>query len=160
MSKFNETRKADRAKMAIIVAGMAREYGAAALVSPEGSGLFPNRVTVDIEAARGLRVSVKFDGEKGRPNTYILSWNISGHSDARLSDRFARLGSVNQHHFRKATYVAHGFDALCLALEFGLELARNGAAFDAEREARAIAMEGTAAENVARWGTYFEGVAA
>lgn len=158
---LTERRKADRAKMAQEIADLAPTMGANAVINPEGySAVAPRRVTVAIRAARGLRVDIDFDGETSIPDRHIVSWCIATDSDARLSDKFARYGSINPYHFGKATCFADGFDALCLAVEYGLECARDGSAFDAEREAAAIAKDGTAAEREARWAAYFGGRAA
>lgn len=157
---LTERRKADRSKMADALASLARAQGATVAVEPEGSCAYrPHRIVVRVEAARGLRVAIDFDGKSCQPDVHVMSWNFDLSSDARLSDRFARLGSINEYHHRKATYVAHGFEALCFALEFGLTLARDGTAFDVDREAAAIAKDGTAAEQNARWQPYFDSVA-
>lgn len=161
MTALTERRKADRLKMALELVALATSLGATAAIEPEGSITYaPYRIVVRITAARGLRIAVDFDGKSCQPDVHVMSWHFDLNCDTCLSDRFGLLGTINLYHFRKATYVAHGFDALCLGLEYGLELARDGTAFDSVREASSIAENGTAAERNARWKTYFDSVIA
>ena len=112
---------------------------------------------VYIDGPRGLRVSIDFDGRSPQPDVYVISWNISTDSDAKFANGFAE--SINPHHWSKATDLAYGFDQLSYIVRNRLRQAENGCAFDAEREARYIAANGTAAERKARWAAYFEKVA-
>lgn len=159
MNALTERRKSDRAKMADAVADIAREYGATATIEPEGSNsISPRRVMVRIEAQRGLCLNLDFDGQSCQPDIHVLSWHFNHDTDACLSDRFASFGSLNRFHFRKATHVAYGYTNLIAMLEHCLDLAQGGEAFDLDREAAAIAADGTAAERNARWNAYFDSV--
>lgn len=161
MTRFTERRKSDRAKMADAVAEIAREYGATATIEPEGSNdICPRRVMIRIEAQRGLCLNLDFDGKSCQPDVYVLSWHFNHDTDACFSDRFASFGSLNRFHFRKATHVAYGYTALIATLERCLDLAQGGEAFDPDREAAAIRIDGTAKERNARWNAYFSSLKA
>jgi hypothetical protein len=161
MKELTERRKADRAKMATIIAEIAREYGATAEIKPEGSTSYrQRRIMVKIVAQRGLCLNLDFDGQSVQPDIHVMSWHFNTDTDTCLSDKFGVLGSINPYHFRKATYIGEGFKDLCFALRYGLELAQNGEAFDEDREVAAIAKDGTAAERAARWNAYFDSMRA
>lgn len=121
-------------------------------------------IVVSIRAARGLCLNVDFDGDSSqqRGGIWVLSWHMSTDTDARLADSFG--GDVNPHHYRKATYIARGFEGLFGVLgmvELGLCKARDGDAFSAERERRMIEKSGeTAAQASERWAKYREDFAA
>lgn len=154
-----ERRKADRAKMAQELADLAIECGASARIEeawPGGSD--PRCTMVYIDGPRGLRVSIDFDGRSAQPDVYVISWNISTDSDAKFANGFAE--SINPYHWSKATDLAYGFDQLAHIVRKRLKAAADGPAFDAEREARYVAANGTAAERGARWAAYFDGRAA
>ena len=123
--QYSERRAADREKMAQIIEGIVQECGA---ISFREDAIGPHELWVKVEAARGLRVTVDFDGDSPQPDTYVLSWYMHYDSDARLNPS-AFGGDVHKLHGHKATYVAHGFDDLCQQLAKGLRLAASGEAF-------------------------------
>lgn len=127
-STLSETRAADRKKMAAAIEQLVLECGSTFTRSEGGSYPGPHCVNINVSAPEGLNVRVSFDGKSWQPNVYVLSWNM-GLDATRLlnSDTFG--GSVNQHHFCKATYVAHGFDDLCRQLRSGLLMAKDGSAY-------------------------------
>jgi len=143
---LTERKKADRAQMATAVAMLAASLGANVEIEPEGSNsIAPRRVVVRMRAARGLCLTVDFDGDSTQPDTHILSWHMATDVDTCLASAFCRVGDVSAYHFRKATSVAEGFDDLCDVLRRGLEIAASGEAFSDEREAAAIAERGETA---------------
>lgn len=150
MAELTMTRKADRAKMAVIIADLARSLGAEAVIHPDDpNGLYDGRLTrVAVTAARGLKVSVDFNGKSWQPDIYVLSWHMDLDTDACLDDSF---GNINPFHFRKATYTADGFEHLKEQLSRGLRKAADGSAFNAEREAASIAKDGTWQERKERF---------
>lgn len=128
---LTERRKADRQKMADRVHAIAAHHGATVTRENEGECfLGPRAVLITIEAARGLRVGIDFDGASPQPDVHVLAWHIAPGSDARLSPRF---GNINPYHQRKCTTVAYGIDALCRELADKLTMARDGSAFDIEQ---------------------------
>lgn len=146
MTALTERKKADRAQMATAVAMLAASLGAAVEIEREGeNSICPRRVMVGIRAARGLCVSVDFDGQSCQPDVHVISWHMSTDCDTCFADTFERAAGLNRYHFRKATAVAYDFDALLVSLAAGLELAQSGAAFDDAREAAAIAKRGETA---------------
>lgn len=151
------SRAADRAKMAERLATLARSLGAEATI--EAAPLSERGVVVRIVAARGLCLNVDFDGDsrQQREGVWVLSWHMGLKTDACLADSFG--GNVNPHHHRKATYIGRGFEGLGGVLgqaELGLCKARDGDAFSAEREARAIAKDGTWQARQARFDSYID----
>lgn len=150
MPALSVSRARDRAIMAQRVADLAQSLGATAEIEPMGD----RELWVKIRAARGLCLTVDFDGDsrQQREGVWVLSWHIATDSDACLDDSFG--GSVNPHHFSKATYIGRGFDGLFGLLgqvELGLCKARDGDAFNAEREAAQVAKNGSAADRAAYW---------
>ncbi|MDO8414830.1 MAG: hypothetical protein Q7S87_01315 [Agitococcus sp.] len=93
----------------------------------------PREISLDVATPDGLQVCVEFDGRSLQPNIYVLSWHMDFKSSKRLNpDTFG--GNVNTCHFKKATYVAYGFEDLCDQFTFGLLLAKDGRAFLPEVE--------------------------
>ncbi|TPI86406.1 hypothetical protein [Mesorhizobium sp. B2-8-9] len=155
---LTEKRKADRLQMAAEMEKLIVANGAT-FERVEGGTLFPGprAIHLNIKAARGLQLLIDLDGDSVQPDIHVLSWHFSGDTDACFADAFSgRFGTLNNYHWRKATYIAEGFQALCLAVEYGLTLARDGRAFDAAREAVHIAENGTAAERKKRWDIWRE----
>lgn len=149
---LTEKRKADREKMAAAIIALATECGATAAIDPDWPG--ERAIMIRIQAARGLRLYIDFDGDSSQPDVYVLSWHMSTDVDTCFADAFSRGGRVplNSIHWRKATDVAYGFDALLTALRASLLQAQSGEAFSPEREAAAIAKAGeTAAQRNARY---------
>lgn len=114
--------------MAEAVVALAAQYGCKVQQQQGGSYPGPRCIKVDIEAPGGLCVSVEFDGHSVQPDTHVLSWHMALGSEAKL-DPQTFGGSVNPHHFRKATYVAEGFRDLMFKLEAGLALCQDGSAY-------------------------------
>ncbi|MBL4870532.1 MAG: hypothetical protein JKX72_06225 [Robiginitomaculum sp.] len=153
MKTLTETRKADRLKMAIELERLALTLGAKVTRHEEGQYALGKRcIYVMIEAARGMNVTITFDGESWQHNTHVLSWHIKD-SDARFSWVFQ---SVNNYHYAKATDIAEGFEALCAVIENRLTQAADGRAFCLDREAEQIAKHGTNAEQNAKWAKWRE----
>ncbi len=164
MSNLTETRKADRAKMAAILAQAVTAAGAvSAEIKPEDpSSVYDKRRTrVEIVCARGLLLTVTFRGDspQSRPNIFVLSWHTDLDSDARLADVFGYDG-VNPYHFSKATQIAEGLDDLVAKVTRIVAMAADGSAFSPEREAAMIAKDGTAAQRRARFQRWADDVAA
>ncbi len=150
---YTEKRKADRAKMAAELIEVATKAGATAAIDTEWPS--ERAVMIRIVAACGLQLNIDFDGDSPQPDTHVLSWHISRDFDTCLADAFSRVGSVSTVHFHKATSIADGFDDLCRIVTNGLTLAADGTAFDAAREATAIAKAGeTAATRNARYAAW------
>lgn len=148
---LTEARKGDRAKMAAIVQALAVECGAAATIAPH---IYSARaISVRIEAARGVRLSVDFRGDtpQTRHDIYVLSWHMELDTDARFSNAF---GNINTFHFRKSTDIADSFGQLQSILRHRLGQIASGEAFDAAREAAGIAKDGTWQERKARFAAY------
>lgn len=128
MRPLSERRAADRETMARRAAELVTQCGATFERTEGAPHPGARAISLYVKAARGLCVRLEFDGDSIQPDTHVLSWHVGLESDARLSNaRFG--GNVNPHHMQKATYIAHGFDALCERVRFGLELARSGEAF-------------------------------
>ncbi|HDZ74085.1 MAG TPA: hypothetical protein ENH55_15270 [Aurantimonas coralicida] len=149
---LTEKRKSDRAVMASRLAASAESFGAQVTIEPEGSSsISPREVFVSIRGARGLSVTIDFDGRSVQPDIHVVAWHMALDSDACLSDRF---GNVNPVHFHKSTAVAEGFDALLAVIARGLIMARDGTAFCPKREAQQVAKNGTAADRAARFAVW------
>jgi hypothetical protein len=127
---LTENKKVDRTKMAKDMEAIITVAGAT-FEREDGNSIEPQCIRLNVRAAHGLRVSVEFDGQSCQPNVYVLSWNIS-HTDARLSHAFP---NVNPVHYQKSTDVCYGFEHLCFVMKRRLEVAANGTAFSAERQA-------------------------
>jgi hypothetical protein len=99
-------------------------------------------IVLDIEAARGLRVSVALDGDRKSgcdPDVHLLSWHFAtGQRAARLNPATLAC-SVHPHHFGKATDVARGFEELCRKLECTLRRAQDGTAFQEPHQEALVA---------------------
>ena len=133
---LTERRKADRAKMAAQVAGLAAEHGIAARIV-SGEHQRPRAMFVNLEGPHGLRLTVAFDGSNPQreADTYVLSWH-GVERGWRLDPH--RFGRVNPYHGHKATDVAHGFGALLAMLGRRFETIAGGTAY--------IAAPGTSSE--------------
>lgn len=123
---LTETRKADRAEMARQLVALVQSKGVPCVLE-DPSIWGPRAIMVTIEAPRGLRLSVDFDGGSTQPDTYVLSWHMKHGSTAKLRGNFAP--SVNTYHFRKATDIAHGFDNLLEIIAQRLDATLDGSAF-------------------------------
>jgi len=126
--ELSERRAADRKKMAALLEQVITECGATFERREGGQFPGPRNIRLEVSAAQGLQVAVNLNGDSRRPGTYLLSWNMEIGATAELNDATFG-GSVNPHHRHKASYVAHGFDDLCVQLKRGLDLAASGEAF-------------------------------
>lgn len=127
-SNLNESNKGDRTTMANLIAALVVKQGAKFEWASAEDGCGPREISLNVTAPGGLQVRVEFDGDSPQPNVYVLSWHIAFDSPRKLNvDTFG--GDVNSCHFKKATYVARGFDDLCAQLTKGLSLAKSGEAF-------------------------------
>ena len=123
---YTETRKSDRAEMVRQLVELVQSKDVECKVeSPSIWG--PRAVQVEIKAPRGLRLSVDFDGDSNQPDIHVLSWHFKHGGTAKLQTTFAP--SVNTCHFRKATDIAYGFDALLNIIALRLDSAISGEAF-------------------------------
>lgn len=123
-SGLTERRYPDRVKMAELLEEIARKHGA---TTERHINVWSDRcISVCIKAPGGLRVSVDLDGASTQPDVHVIPWNIALTSDATLEPSF---GSVNPHHFQKATHVAYGWEALAAEIERGLVAAADGSAY-------------------------------
>lgn len=121
---LTERRAADRAKMAEQVIALVRRHGFAAYVDEEMT--LDRELWVRIKTARGLSLTLDFDGASTQPDTYVLSWH--GVEDPhKLSSGFAP--SVNQYHWHKATDICEGFESLMDTLDRRLTSIASGEAF-------------------------------
>lgn len=131
MSVLRAARAKDREFMAKAVEAIAAEFG----VECKRNEVLTSRraIYLEIKAQRGLEIGIGFDGDSGqdRDGLFCLPWCIWGDGDARLSYEFGRVAGaeVNPNHRRKCTAFAGGFADLCAKLRAGLELARDGGAF-------------------------------
>jgi hypothetical protein len=125
---LTERRAADRTEMANGIAALVTECGATYDRLEGGAYPGPRAIQLYVQAARGLRVRVEFDGDSAQPDTHVLSWHMAVDADGELNDATFG-GDVNRFHRQKATYIAFGFEELCNRLRFGLELAASGKAF-------------------------------
>lgn len=147
---LTESKKADRVKMAKAVEALCNQYSAT--FKREDS---EREIDMEIVTHRGLAVRIDLNG-KGN-NVFCMPWHFNRTSDACMSEAFgdAMNSKVNQFHFHKCTAFAYSWGALMLMLERGLAMAKDGTAFDAQREALSISKNGTAAQQNAKWATYF-----
>lgn len=132
--RLTETRKADRAKMAIEIELLAERMG---WESDRCEYMPPGDIRVNMCGPKGLSVSIEFERRTTQVNLFCMPWHFasSGDRDAKLSDNFGRVqGSPfdNYHHRRKCTAFAAGIEELLTKLERAMELANNGEAFEKE----------------------------
>ena len=121
-------RQADRIFMAAALVKLVNECGASCQVNPLDSYPGDREKKVVIDTPAGLQLTVEFDGDSSHPNVFVLSWHMHWQAEDHLNNATFG-GNVNCHHFRKATYVAHGFDDLCSQLRKGLTMAIDRTAF-------------------------------
>jgi len=153
MPILTERKKSDREKMSAILAALVAQHGGTAEIENAPFGrIAPQSIMVRVSTPRGLECAFEFDGESSQPDTYVNAWNMSTDCDTCLSNSFP--GSVNNFHFRKSTTVCEGFDALCAHVVKVLDMAADGSAFDARREAAKIAADGTWQERKAHFTAY------
>jgi len=156
MNGLTERRKADRKKMATdlfetVVAYPLKEI----TLTEEGRDeAYPRAWILAIKTHNGLACRFEFDGESCQPDVFVNAWHMVLDTDARLSDRFP--GSVNQAHFRKSTTVCDGFSALKSHVVAVLEGDKAGWIYDSEREAAAVAKDGSWQERKARFDAWSE----
>lgn len=145
---LTERRKADRAKMVEGVRALAEELGIAATIRDRPyEDMFPQRVDCQISHARGLCLTVDFDGKSCQPDVHVLSWHMDwrvgredGPPDVWLEPAYWGRDRLNTHHFHKATDVAHGYAALLTLLRGRFEALNDGRAYaDAHPGRRAAA---------------------
>jgi hypothetical protein len=125
-------RKADRAKMANILANALREAGAAVTIGPEDSeSAFYRRCTrvwISVEHDNDrAEVMVNFDGSSSQPDVHVCTWNT-----ARGSCFSWCMGNINPHHFGKVNVVCYGFEDLVQSLRSDVVKLASGAGFSAE----------------------------
>jgi hypothetical protein len=131
--KLTVTRAQDREAMARIV----REIFAAAPdcnVETRPGYLGERSIAVEFRHARGLAVTVEFDGDShlDRAGEFCMAWHISGAfvddvyvpAEAQISDAFgaAMRSTVNPYHHRKCTAFGEGFDDLCSKLRTAISM--------------------------------------
>lgn len=127
---YSERRKADRAAMVEIVRELAVSEGAEATIEDRPFGdIEPRTIVCRIRAARGLCLTVDLNGDSSQPDVYVLSWHVDYKAPDEVKLSRAYWPSLNTCHFRKATDIAEGFDALCDVLRRRLADIREGKAF-------------------------------
>jgi hypothetical protein len=125
---FSERRAADRKKMATAIEQLVVECGSTFTREEGGAYPGPHVININITSPGGLELTVDFDGKSPQPNVHVLSWHMGFKANKRLNNA-TFCGDVNQAHFRKATYVARGFDDLCVQLRAGLLMCKDGTAY-------------------------------
>lgn len=131
MSKtLSVKRQPDRLKMALALTALAESLGCTVERKEGGSYPGPRCIQLALQAPGGLCVTVSLDGDSWQPDTYVLSWHMALDSKNKLAP-YPFGGSVNPHHFCKATNVAHGYESLQEQLQRGLVMARDGSAYQA-----------------------------
>ena len=127
ISSLTEKRKADRLAMAQAVGDLARSFNCTVERTEDGVGR-KHKIRLEIEAGRGLCLSVEFDVDSCQPDIYVVPWYTTGKT--KLALNFEQVGGeVNPHHFGKCTAVNYGWEQLFSSLKLGLEMARTGSAF-------------------------------
>lgn len=126
---LTERRKADREKMADYFEGnwiAAPGFTCNRLRSAPG---WPGErcITLLLKGPRSILLSLDFDGDSAQPDTHVLSWHIASDSEAKFSTRFAH--STNLYHYRKATDVVRGFEALKDLMSQRISFLQSGEAF-------------------------------
>lgn len=157
MTALSQLRASDRIAMAADTQALALALGASAVIRP--GYLNKRELCVDIAGARGLSVTVSFNGNtpQSEPDIWVLSWHIDSRADPgqpAIADRFAPNYGVNRHQFQKATHVVRGYATLLAQIERSLKMLANGTAFDTEREAALVLKHGTQADEQARFAAY------
>ena len=120
MAALSQRRKADRLAMATGIARIAQKYGASCDYEGDGTEL-----NISAVHPSGLAVSLWLRSKSSQPDVHVIPWHMR-FGEKRLSPSF---GDVNPHHFRKATHVQHGWDALAAEIERGFAAAADGSAF-------------------------------
>lgn len=158
-ARLSERKKADRARMATMLAEIVTNAGGNATIEEQPYGdMCPRMIMVRIAAPGGARVNVDFDGESCQPDVFLLSWHIDTNSDDRFNPAYWR--SINEIHHSKATVIANGFSRLCQFIAQDVAACVDGRAYSEELKARHIAKEGTAAERNARFASWRDELAA
>lgn len=122
--KLTERRKADRETMVVDVANAALRVPGVKVALNRDMGT--REVWTHIKGARGLSLTVVFDGDSSQPDVHVLSWH-GVEAPHKLSPSFAP--SVNNFHWHKATDIHEGFDGLCDLIVRRLRSAADGTAF-------------------------------
>lgn len=129
------TRGADRAKMVKLLTRLSQHYGAS--IEAHTSALNHLGITVHIHL-NGAYVMILLDGtsslHKGKHRsdggTFLGHWNIDRGCGKRYSRYFGTLaGSVNEHHWQKATTAVQSFGNFVLYLAIALGSVQDGTAF-------------------------------
>lgn len=118
---LSERRKADRIAMANGIKEIAIKHGAICEVDE-----VPDEIHITATHPGGLQLTFWLERKSCQPDVHVIPWHINYESDARLSPAF---GSVNPHHFRKATHVAYGWKALATEIDRGFAAAADGSAY-------------------------------
>lgn len=135
MMKLTERRKADREKMAALLIAAIIEAGGEAAIDdtwPDDRG---RELMVRIAAPGGAYVSVLFYGATSQPDCHVATWNTP-----RAVFINPAMGSVNPHHYGKATRVEYGIERLAAKLARDVELFANGAGYLDHDDLRIVAM--------------------
>ena len=105
--KLTERKQRDRIRMAeLLVEAVNNAGGAAHAVE----SITSRDIRIKVTAPGGAYVEVEFDGDSPQPDVFVATWNIDReHRETRFCPSF---GQVNSFHGRKASRVAHGFEAL------------------------------------------------
>jgi hypothetical protein len=126
--ELSQNRTADRKLMAQKIAELAPQFEASADVSAS-----PTECSVKLTAKGGLTTTLTFRAKASRTDldTHVVSWVLPSSTGLFMDlDTFGRV-NVNPYHFRKATHVVEGFDALLNQVSFILAKAQTGEAYRA-----------------------------
>src|SRR5690554_3179774 len=83
LNALSMRRAKDRETMAKIIEAQLPKWGARCERVEDRDN---RTILLEIEGARGLRVTVELDGSMFEPDVHMLSWNIAADSDARLNN--------------------------------------------------------------------------
>lgn len=141
---LSERRKADRARMATLLAEAVTAAGATVTtidyethVYPDGSRPSRTRcIAVDIAAPGGATIGVRFSGDSPQPDVFVATWNTP-RGVFLNPDVF---WNCNQHHYGKSTVVCSGLDHLVATLERDVERFADGSGYLPHDDARIVAM--------------------
>lgn len=130
-------RKADRATMVAMVAGLCVERGIP--YETEDPWIYGDRsAAVRILPPDGPHLTIYFDGSQPRQHrdAHVLSWHVPLRNGRRIADTFCNPSSINRYHQHKATDLTHGFDNLMRLLADRLDKIGAGLATEPEPPAK------------------------
>lgn len=139
MTQLTERKKADREKMAAMLAEAVTTAGGQATIDLDWGD--SRELMVRIVAPGGAYVNVDFDGSTIQPDVHVATWNTP-----RGVFIHPAMGDVNPHHYGKATRVEHGIDRLIARLVNDIEIFATGNGYLDHDDDRLVAMAARYAE--------------